>query len=91
MGQADRRTGRLAKRLRGWRVPELTLNLMALMGGVIGAWAGRAMFNHKTNVKRHPMILAVLILSSLLHLFIAVRLIYGPPLEPWPPSNWFAF
>lgn len=90
----DKRTAELAdltKRLGRWRVPELTLNLMALMGGVIGAWVGRAMFNHKTNVKRHPGILVVLILSSLVHLFIAVRLIYGPPLELWPPTNWFAF
>lgn len=90
----DKRTAELAelaKRLRGWRVPELTLNLMALIGGFPGAWAGRAMFNHKTNVKRHRGILVILIVSTLLHAFVVVRLLYGPPLQLWPPSNWIAF
>lgn len=90
----DKRAAELAelsRRLKGWRVPELTLNLLALIGGFPGAWAGRAMFSHKTNVKRHPGILVVLILSVILHVFITVRLLYGPPLQLWPPGNWIAF
>ncbi|MCU0523175.1 MAG: DUF1294 domain-containing protein [Anaerolineae bacterium] len=90
----DKRTAefaQLSKRLKGWRVPELTLNLLALIGGFPGAWVGRTMFNHKTNVKRHRGILVVLLVSVFLHAAIVVRLLYGPPFQLWPPSNWITF
>jgi uncharacterized membrane protein YsdA (DUF1294 family) len=87
----DKRTAELGKFLRGWRVPELTLNLMALMGGFPGAWMGRAMFQHKSNTKRHPVILAVLIVSTVVHALVVLRLLYGPPLVLWPPSEWWSF
>jgi len=32
----------------GWRVPEVVLHGLALIGGVAGAWAGRYVFRHKT-------------------------------------------
>jgi uncharacterized membrane protein YsdA (DUF1294 family) len=70
------------------RIPEWTLNMMALLGGFFGGWVGRAMFDHKTNAKKHPLILAVLIFSTLFHILFVMRLIYGPPLDLWPPSNW---
>ncbi|MDF1514210.1 MAG: DUF1294 domain-containing protein [Anaerolineae bacterium] len=79
------------KRLKGWRVPEFTLHILALLGGFPGAWIGRTMFNHKTNVKQHPLILIILIVSTLLHVYMAIRIIYGPALMWWPPQNWFAF
>jgi len=79
------------KRLKRWRVPELTLNLLALLGGVAGAWVGRAMFNHKTNIKKHPVIFAVLVISTLSHIYMIIRVLYGPPLLWWPPENWFSF
>lgn len=87
----DKRVAELAKLLRGWRVPEFTLHLLALIGGFPGAWVGRAMFNHKTNVQRHPQILTLLIVSTLLHALVAIRLLFGPPLVLWPPSNWLTF
>ena len=31
-----------------WRIPESTLLLLALLGGTLGAYAGRTMFRHKT-------------------------------------------
>jgi uncharacterized membrane protein YsdA (DUF1294 family) len=49
------------------RVPELILNLMAALGGFAGAWLGMLVFRHKTNVRRHPVIWLVLILSTLAH------------------------
>ncbi|MBN1247226.1 MAG: DUF1294 domain-containing protein [Anaerolineae bacterium] len=79
------------KRAKGARVPEFTLNLLVLLGGFLGGWAARAMFQHKSNVKRHPTILAMLIISTLFHALFIVRLIYGPPLVLWPPDNWFRF
>ena len=33
----------------GWRVQESTLLLLALLGGTAGAYAGRALFRHKTS------------------------------------------
>jgi uncharacterized membrane protein YsdA (DUF1294 family) len=84
----DKRTAELGKLLKGWRVPEVTLHLLALMGGFTGAWIARSMFRHKINSKRHPVILAILIASTILHLLIMLRLLIGPPLELWPPSRW---
>ena len=79
------------KRLNGWRVPELTLHLLTLLGGFPGAWIGRAMFNHKTNIKKHPVIFAVLVVSTLIHTYLTIRVLYGPALLWWPPANWFSF
>ena len=58
------------------RVPELVLNLMALAGGFVGAWLGRLVWRHKTNVRRHSGMLIVLVVSTLLHvggIYVYVR------------------
>lgn len=47
----------------GGRVPEVVLHAMALAGGVVGGWAGRAMFRHKT---LHRSFTAVLVGASVL-------------------------
>lgn len=52
----------MAQRL---RVPEIILHLLALIGGFLGGWAGRAYFHHKT---RKPAFLIVLIIATLLNL-----------------------
>jgi uncharacterized membrane protein YsdA (DUF1294 family) len=39
------------------------LHALALVGGVIGAWIGRAVFRHKT---REPVFLVVLVIASVL-------------------------
>lgn len=47
-----------------WRVQESTLLLLALLGGTVGAYAGRALFRHKT--RKQPFsrnLLAVLVLQ----------------------------
>jgi len=87
----DKRVSELGKLLKGWRVPEFTLNLMFLLGGFAGGWVARSMFHHKSNVKRHPWILVFLIIGTVFHVLFALRLMYGPPLVLWPPENWFAF
>jgi uncharacterized membrane protein YsdA (DUF1294 family) len=53
----------------GWRVPEGVLHGLALIGGVIGAWAGRAVFRHKT---QKPVFLVVLVAASVLWAVIAL-------------------
>lgn len=45
----------------GWRVPEAVLHGLALIGGVPGAWVGRAVFRHKT---QRPVFLVVLAIAS---------------------------
>jgi uncharacterized membrane protein YsdA (DUF1294 family) len=60
------------KRLAGirrfsFRVPELVLNLLTLFGGCVGAWIGRYLFHHKTNVRKHWRMFVILVLSTLLH------------------------
>lgn len=47
----------------GWRVPEVVLHGLALVGGVPGAWLGRVVFRHKT---QKPAFLVVLVVASLL-------------------------
>jgi uncharacterized membrane protein YsdA (DUF1294 family) len=49
----------------GLRVPEIVLHALALVGGFIGGWAGRAYFHHKT---RKPAFLFVLVIATLLNL-----------------------
>ncbi|MCR4818409.1 MAG: DUF1294 domain-containing protein [Fretibacterium sp.] len=53
----------------GWRVPELVLHLLSLMGGFIGGYLGRRFFRHKT---QEPLFLAIIILSAILHAGIGV-------------------
>lgn len=55
----DKRRARRGDR----RVPESVLHAAALVGGFLGAWAGRAVFRHKT---RDTGFLVVLIVSSLI-------------------------
>ncbi len=49
------------------RIPELVLNLLAVIGGFPGVWLGRVVFNHKTNIRRHTGMFVILVLSTLFH------------------------
>jgi uncharacterized membrane protein YsdA (DUF1294 family) len=46
-----------------WRVPEVVLHGLAIVGGVLGAWAGRLLFRHKT---QQPVFLVVLVAATIL-------------------------
>ena len=61
----------------GLRVPELILNLLAVVGGFPGCWAGMAIFRHKSNWGRHPIIWLVLIASTLGHAAVIVLALAG--------------
>ena len=58
----------------GWRIPEVVLHGLALVGGVAGAWAGRFVFHHKT---RKPVFLWVLIAASILWIALAGWIVLG--------------
>jgi uncharacterized membrane protein YsdA (DUF1294 family) len=47
----------------GWRVPEMVLHGLALIGGIIGAWVGRYIFRHKT---QKPIFIVVLVAATVL-------------------------
>ena len=49
------------------RAPELVLNLLAVVGGFPGCWAGMATFHHKSNRGKHPIIWLVLMASTIGH------------------------
>jgi uncharacterized membrane protein YsdA (DUF1294 family) len=51
-----------------WRVSEDSLLLLAFFGGTVGAYAGRALFRHKT--RKQPF-------SSHLHAIAALQLVVG--------------
>lgn len=52
-------------RSHGGRVPESLLHALALLGGFMGGWLGRAVFRHKT---RKRIFTVVLLASTILHL-----------------------
>jgi uncharacterized membrane protein YsdA (DUF1294 family) len=58
----------------GWRVPEIVLHGLALAGGFLGGWLGRAVFRHKT---RKPVFTVVLAISTVLYLGLAYFLYLG--------------
>ncbi len=58
----------------GWRVPEAILHGLALIGGVLGAWLGRAFFHHKT---QKPIFTFVLVVASILWGAIAIWALLG--------------
>jgi len=49
------------------RIPEVILDALAIVGGFPGVWLGRLVWNHKTNIREHPRMLAILLISTLVH------------------------
>jgi hypothetical protein len=49
------------------------------------------MFKHKINLQRHRGMFVLLLASTLLHILLVIRLLYGPPITLWPPENWWSF
>ena len=57
----------------GQRVPEVVLHVLALAGGVAGAWVGRAVFRHKT---LHLRFTVVLIAATVVHVGLWVVFVW---------------
>jgi uncharacterized membrane protein YsdA (DUF1294 family) len=55
----DKRQARLGR----WRVKESTLLMLALLGGTPGAFAGRAVFRHKT--RKQPFVTQLWLIVAL--------------------------
>ena len=62
------------------RIPELVLNLLTVGGGTPGAWLGRTVFRHKINLRKHWVMFAILVASSLLHVYV-LHTLYSSSLE----------
>ena len=52
----------------GWRVPEVILHALSLLGGFPGGWTGRSLFRHKT---RKGFFVFVLVIGTAIHLWLA--------------------
>ena len=63
------------------RIPEHTLNLLTLAGGFTGAWLGRGLFRHKTNIRKHWEMFAILMLSTLIHIVLIYWVFFR---DLWP-------
>lgn len=59
-----------------WRISELTLILMALLGGSPGALAGMKIWHHKTLHRKFRYGIPAIILLQVLTVFAVVYLIY---------------
>ena len=66
---------KLKARKRGFRIPEATLFLVALMGGSIGSLLGMSVFRHKT---RHHQFTIGMPLSLLFQIALIAFLLFGP-------------
>ena len=53
----------------GWRIPEKTLLLIALLGGAIGAFAGMKAFHHKTLHKKFSILVPLFALAQIAAVF----------------------
>ncbi len=71
----DKRKARMDK----WRIPELTLLLLAFLGGSIGALLGMRVFHHKT---KHWKFKILVPLFLILQVALAVWLIYRRMAQP---------
>jgi len=49
------------------RAPENLLHGLSLAGGFLGGWLGRIVFDHKTNVQKHPAFPIILLVSAIGH------------------------
>lgn len=43
----------------GWRIPEIVLHGLAVVGGALGGWLGLLVLHHKTRHPVFPLVLAV--------------------------------
>ncbi len=69
---------KILSRVRWLRAPNVTLHGLALAGGFLGGWAGRAIFNHKTNTEKYPEYPMILAVSTLVHIVIMWYLFLRP-------------
>ena len=61
-------------KLGGWRVPEILLHLVVLIGGFIGGWLGMFVFRHKTQKPIFKVVLAIAtVIGIVLFYFFVLR------------------
>ena len=59
-----------------WRIPEVTLLLLAVVGGSVGAWMGMKVWHHKTMHKKFKYgIPAILLIQIALMAYLHIKII----------------
>jgi uncharacterized membrane protein YsdA (DUF1294 family) len=66
---------KLSAKLDSRRAPEALLDLLVLLGGFAGGWAGMLLFRHKTNYRRHAGIWLCLALATVGHAVLGIVLL----------------
>jgi len=66
---------KLKAKKRGWRIPEATLFIVAIIGGSVGSILGMHLFRHKT---KHWYFLYGMPLILILHIIFAYFIMKGP-------------
>ena len=66
---------KLKARKRGFRIPEATLFLVALMGGSIGSLVGMYLFRHKTRHRKFTIGMPIILF---LQIALIAFLLFGP-------------
>ena len=56
----------------GWRVPEIVLHGLALIGGFIGGWLGMFIFHHKTQKPVFKVVLAIATIIGIVLFYLIV-------------------
>ena len=54
----------------GWRIPELVLHGLAIVGGAIGGWLGLLGLRHKTRHPAFPLILGLALTAQIIVGFV---------------------
>ena len=49
------------------RIPEIVLHLLSLLGGFLGGFLGMQFFRHKTDLSKHYIFPAIMVLSLIIH------------------------
>ena len=59
-----------------WRIPELTLILLAIAGGSIGAWLGMKVWHHKTMHKKFKYGIPLIVILQIALCIYLLKTIY---------------
>lgn len=56
-----------------WRIPEMTLLSIAVIGGSVGAWIGMKVWHHKTMHKKFKYGLPLILLAQIALIYLIIQ------------------
>ena len=58
-----------------FRIPESILHLMAIIGGAFGALIAMPLFRHKSNYRKHPLFIPIILISLVIQATVVYRFV----------------